>query len=118
MLCLICIMLASIIMYPYMTYWIEVWGCASQTQLNYLFLLQKKILRIMRFSYYLAHTNPLFLSMEVLSLRKIFFYKFGLIIYKYSNNFCTRMHSTICKMIVSMSKILEDVIYSKYSQVQ
>ena len=28
--------------YPYMTYCIEVWGCASQTQLNCLFLLQKK----------------------------------------------------------------------------
>ena len=28
--------------YPYMTYCIEVWGCASQTQLNCIFLLQKK----------------------------------------------------------------------------
>ena len=31
--------------YPYMTYCIEVWGCAtcaSQTQLNCLFLLKKK----------------------------------------------------------------------------
>ena len=27
--------------YPYMTYCIEVWGCASQTQLNCIFLLQK-----------------------------------------------------------------------------
>ena len=27
--------------YPYMTYCIEVWGCASQTQLNCLFLLHK-----------------------------------------------------------------------------
>ena len=64
-----------------MTYCIEVWGYASQTQLNCLFLLQKKIIRIMSFSHYLAHTNPLFLSMEVLSLRKIFFYKVRLIMY-------------------------------------
>ena len=48
--------------YPYMTYCIEVWGCASQTQLNCIFLLQKQIVRIMNFFYYLAHTNPLFLS--------------------------------------------------------
>ena len=27
--------------YPYMTYCLEVWGCASQTQLNCIFLLQK-----------------------------------------------------------------------------
>ena len=40
----------------------------------------------MSFSHYLAHTNPLFLSMEVLPLMKIFLYKVGLIMYKYSNN--------------------------------
>ena len=71
--------------YPYMTYCIEVWGCASQTQLICLFLLRKKIIIIiMSFSHYLAHTNPLFLSMKVLPLRKIFLYKVRLIMYKYS----------------------------------
>ena len=55
------LMLYHAYIYPYMTYCIEVWGCASQTQLNCLFLLQKKIIGIMSFSHYLAHTNPLFL---------------------------------------------------------
>ena len=75
------LMLYHAYIYTYMTYryCIEVWGCASQTQLNCLLLLQKKIIRIMSFSHYLAPTNPLFLSMEVLPLRKIFFYKVGLI---------------------------------------
>ena len=67
------LMLYHAYIYPYMTYCIEVWGCSSQTQLNCLFLLQKKIIRIRNFSHYLAHTNPLFLSMEILPLRKIFF---------------------------------------------
>ena len=67
------LMLYHAYIFPYMTYCIEVWGCASQTQLNSLFLLQKKIIRIMNFSHYLAYTNPLFLSMEVLPLKKIFF---------------------------------------------
>ena len=40
----------------------------------------------MSFIHYLAHNNTLFLSMEVLSLMKIFLYKVGLIMYKYSNN--------------------------------
>ena len=66
-----------------MTYCIEVWG---QTQFNCLLLLQKEVIRIMIFSHYLAHTNPLFLSMEVIPLMKIFLYKVGLIMYKYSNN--------------------------------
>ena len=39
----------------------------------------------MNFSYYLAHTNPLFLSMEALPLRN-FFHRVGLVMYKYSNH--------------------------------
>ena len=35
------LMLYHAYIYPYMTYCIEVWGCASQTQFNCLFLLQK-----------------------------------------------------------------------------
>ena len=65
------LMLYHAYIYPYMTYCIEVWGCASQTQLNCLLLLKKIIVRRLIFSHYLAHTNPLFLSMEVLPLRKI-----------------------------------------------
>ena len=76
------LMLYHAYIYPYMTYCIEVWCCASQTQLNCLLLLQKKIIRIMSFPHYLAHTHPLFLSMEVLPFRKIFLYKVGLIMYK------------------------------------
>ena len=57
-----------------MTYCIEVWGClcfSTPTEL-YIFA-AKKIVRIMNFSYYLAHTKPLFLSMEFLTLRKYVF---------------------------------------------
>ena len=32
--------------YPYLTYCIEVWGCAAKSHLQSLFLLQKKIVRI------------------------------------------------------------------------
>ena len=60
------LMLYHAYIYPYMAYCIKVWDCASQTQPNCIFWLQKKIIRIMSFSHYLAHTNPLFLSMEVL----------------------------------------------------
>ena len=80
------LMLYHAYIYPYMTYCIEVWGCASQTQLNCLFFLQKKIIRIMSYSHYVTDTNPLFLSMEVLPFRKIYFYKVGLIMYKYPLN--------------------------------
>ena len=51
--------------YPYLTYCFEVWGCASKCHLNLLFLLQKKILQIMPFSPYLAHTDPPFKSLLI-----------------------------------------------------
>ena len=45
--------------YPYFIYCIKVWGNASHCHLNLLFLLQKKIIRIMPVSPYLAHTKTL-----------------------------------------------------------
>ena len=48
--------------YPYFIYCIEVWGNASHCHLHPLFLLQKKIIRIMTFSPYLAHTETLFIN--------------------------------------------------------
>ena len=72
--------------YPYLTYCIEVWGCAYPTHLQCLFLLQKKIISIITFSHYLAHTEPLFMSLEILPLEKIFYHRCGLMMYKYHNN--------------------------------
>ena len=68
--------------YPYLTYCIEVWGCASKCHLNSLFLLQKQILRIMTFSPYLAHTDPVFKSLEILPIDKIFIDRIGITMFK------------------------------------
>ena len=46
----------------------------------------KKIIRIITFSHYLAHTEPLFMSLEILPLEKIFYHRCGLMMYKYHNN--------------------------------
>ena len=59
--------------YPYLIYCIEVWGCATPSHLHSLFLPQKKIVRIMTFAPYLAHTEPIFNSLELLPVEKIFF---------------------------------------------
>ena len=72
--------------YPYMTYCIKVWGCASQTQLNCILLLPKKIVPIINFSYYLAHTNPFIFFYGSSSSKETIFYRVGLVMYKYSNH--------------------------------
>ena len=68
----------------------------------------------MNFFYYLAHTNPLFLSMEVLPLRKIFFHRVGLVMYKYSNHLLPECIAQLYLRNVSMSIILVDANFSEY----
>ena len=58
--------------YPYLIYCIEVWGCAAPSHLHSLFLLQKKIVRIMTLAPYLPHTEPIFNSLERLPVENIF----------------------------------------------
>ena len=68
--------------YPYLTYCIEVWGCALKCQLNALLLLQKKSIRIMIFSPYLAHTDPIYKDLEILPLDQIFIDRIGITMFK------------------------------------
>ena len=45
-----------------------------------------KLIRILNFSHYLAHTSPLFHSMEVLPFKNIYYHRIGLMMYKFNNN--------------------------------
>ena len=46
--------------FPYLTYCVEVWGTAPKKYLDPLIKIQKKIVRIITFSPYLCHTDPIF----------------------------------------------------------
>lgn len=70
--------------YPYFTYGNLLWGGTSHTLLNSLFILQKRAIRIITNSSYLAHTSSLFKSTEILKLSDLSKYllaihQFGLI---------------------------------------
>ena len=68
--------------YPYFTYCIEVWGSAAKCHVKSLSLLQKKIIRIMTFSPYFAHTAPIFIDLAILLFNKIFFDRIGITMFK------------------------------------
>ena len=55
-----------------MIYCTEIWGISPQSHLRPLLLLQKKIVRIMTFSTYYAHTDPLFKDLNILTIDNIF----------------------------------------------
>ena len=68
--------------YPYLIYCIEIWGCAAKSHMNPLYLTQKKIIRIITFSHYISHTQPLFQDLSILPLEKLVLYRIALIMYK------------------------------------
>ena len=72
------------LIYPCLNYCIISWGGTCPTYLNPLVVLQKRAMRVVTKSYYLAHTTPLFLRSGFLRLVDI--YKYSLAIYFYKNN--------------------------------
>ena len=72
-------------------YCLEVWGCATKLAMNPLITLQKKVIRIISFSSYLAHTDDLFKTLRLMDVRKSYFYKICVLVYKEINQI------TMCK---------------------
>ena len=73
--------------YPYLIYCIEVWGIFLHTHLKPLLLLQKKIVRIVAFSSYYAHTARIFKDLNILTIDKLIVHRIGITMYKFSNGF-------------------------------
>ena len=53
---------------PYLTYCTTVWAGVSSNRLKRIFLLQKRLVRIIAGVHYLAHSSPLFKSLNLLSI--------------------------------------------------
>ena len=51
--------------YTYLIYGLEIWGNACNVYIDPLIKLKKKCLRIITFSNYLEHTEPLFQKLEI-----------------------------------------------------
>ena len=62
------------LIYPYLTYCNIIWGGASEVHLRNLKLLQKKAVRLITNSNYLAHTNPLYVKTNILKINDIHTY--------------------------------------------
>ena len=64
--------------YPHLTYAIEVWGSADITHLNRIFIVQKRVIRMITFSdirrsdHSFPPSDPLFLRMEIVKIHDIF----------------------------------------------
>ena len=71
--------------YPYYIYGIQVWGGTYPTNLQKLVLLQKKAIRIITCSKYMASTQNLFTQYKLLRFPEIYKYLVGIFVYKFDN---------------------------------
>ena len=110
--------------YPYLIYCVEVWGSAKYVHLSPIMLLQKNI-RLITFSECLAHTEPLFLRLNILSIDKLIQDRIEQFMYKmysglhpptinniYIKNSDVHNHNTIHKYYLHVSMAHSD-LYAK-----
>ena len=74
------------LIYPYLIYGIVAWGHTYQSTINPLFILQKKLLRLMTFSNFDAHSNPIFLKLKILKFQDLVYIYTALFMYDYDSN--------------------------------
>ena len=73
------------LVYPYLVYCISVWGSTYTTNLKRIFLLQKKVLRIISKSSFDAHTDPLFIQLKILKFDDIYKFQILKFMFLYKN---------------------------------
>jgi len=74
------------LIYPYLTYGILSWGHTFQSTTSPLLILQKKVIRLMTFSAFQAHTQPLFFELQILKFPDLVFLYTALFMYDYHND--------------------------------
>ena len=67
----VCLQVYYAIFYSHLIYGCTLWGLTTDEDLHKIEVLQKKCLRIMTFSDFNSHTNPLFLDLKLLKVRDI-----------------------------------------------
>ena len=72
--------------YPYLNYCLEVWGKATENIVSKISKLQKRAIRIITNKPWRAHTDPLFDELKILPLHKVYVYKIGTLMFKYTQN--------------------------------
>ena len=65
--------------FTYLIYRVEVWGNTNAVHLDPIIKIQKKIVRAIKFSHYLAHTEPIFDTLNILTFSNLVVHRIGLI---------------------------------------
>jgi hypothetical protein len=82
---------------PYFSYCIENWGNTYKTNIQPLFILQKRAIRIICKKEYRAHTAKLFRKMGILKLEDLILWKTAILMWKANNNKLPQ--NILCKIV-------------------
>ena len=72
--------------YYYMIYCIEAWGNTTNFHLKQLYLIQKKVIRMITFANYNTPSIDIFKNLNILPLDKRVVDRIGVMMYKYAND--------------------------------
>ena len=81
-------LLFNTLIYPHLTYGIEIWGSASNSHLNKVLIAQKRLVRmithkdIRQANYFLTHSNPLFHQLGILKIHDVHTLSLSKFVYK------------------------------------
>ena len=70
------------LVFPYLNYCLEVWGGAQDIHIKSLIILHKRTIRLITCSSRMTHTKPIFLQLNLLTLKELYLYKVGLLLFK------------------------------------
>ena len=91
-------MLYFTMIHPYLVYCNVIWGSASHLALSQLIRLQKRALRIITGSSYLAHTAPLFAQKRILNIYDLYKLQVLIFMYKEKHNMLPECCSSYIKI--------------------
>ena len=101
----VCLNVYYALFYSQLNYCCTVWGMTSQENLNKLQVLQNKCLRIITFSDFRCHANPLYMDLNILKVRDVIKLNHLKLTYEFHNkilpedinklfNYCSTIHTT------------------------
>ena len=73
------------VIYPFLIYGLIAWGNTYNTTLQPIYILQKKAVRVITFSSFDHHSNPLFKLLAIIIFPDLVKYHIGVFMYKYHN---------------------------------
>lgn len=108
------VMIYNSLILPHLIYCIEIWGNTFSSILKPLVTLQKKLVRLITFSNYRAHTPPLFRSLKILNVNQLCVLYSSLLIFDLKNNIFARQSNDYFKPLphhYSTRQATKDNIY-------